>query len=457
MTARHTILVVDDDPAVLEALETIFEDDYKVIACCSASETVRHLSEDSEIAAAVLDIKMAETNGLELGRRLRELLPNTPIIFHTAYAGEFAEEEVDSSERPFDFIEKGTSTTRLQRSVRNAVQAYDSYAKSENLVNEAKESFGMVGHSAAMQEVFRLIRKVAATDSKVMILGETGTGKELVARAIHSNSHRKSQHLGIVNCNHKTTDLVEAELFGYKRGAFTGAYNDRKGLFEIANGGTVFLDEIGDLSSTTQIALLRVLETGEFQQSGPEAEVRQADVRIICATHKNLESMVQSGSFRQDLYYRLKGIVIELPPLRTRREDIAPLVEAFRERAALQGGLPFKVFDSQAMNLLVEYDWPGNVRELLDTVESLIVLTDSELIVADDVRRYLGQASPIDTNAATGLSDRLAEMERTLLIEALREADYNITAAARYLSIERSGLSKKLKRYAIDINALKQR
>jgi transcriptional regulator with GAF, ATPase, and Fis domain len=297
---------------------------------------------------------------------------------------------------------------------------------------------------------------VSSADNKVVILGETGTGKELVARAIHFNSKRKDKRFGIVNCNHKTTELVEAELFGYKKGAFSGAFTDRKGLFEVANGGTVFLDEIGDLSSTTQNTLLRVLETGEFQQIGPEADVKVTDVRVICATHRNLVELVKSSQFREDLFYRLKGTTITLPPLRDRREDIALLIDKIKDAFTIEQGLSYKAFAPDAINLLIEYDWPGNVRQLKDTVESLIVLTDSELIVVGDVVKYLHSLTSTGNAETRNLSAQLKKLERTLIIQALVETNYNISAAAEVLELERSNLSKKIKSHCIDIKILRE-
>jgi DNA-binding NtrC family response regulator len=245
-------------------------------------------------------------------------------------------------------------------------------------------------------------------------------------------------------------------LFGYKKGAFTGAHADRRGLFEIADGGTVFLDEIGELGLNTQTALLRVLDTGEFKPLGPETEYRKTDVRIVCATHRNLEQLVEQGRFRHDLFFRLKGTTIELPALRNRREDIPLLAERFRDAETIGKGKPFRVYAAEAMNALIEHDWPGNVRELKQAVESLIVLSDSELIVADDVHRYLRSKPPTDPTRARGLSDRLRELERTLIIQALAEADYSISEAAALLGLERSNLSKKIKSHGIDLATVRQ-
>ncbi len=456
-TIRARILAVDDDPLVLDTIGMLLEDEYDVVVASSGAEAIQCLQDPNarNFAVVVLDIKMPQMDGLETAEKLKALLPMTPIIFHTGYPGDYREDEIEQINAPFDYIEKGASSTRLLRSVRNAVENYESRMNGRYIVGLAESNYGLVGQSPAMREVYRTIQKVSRADIKVMILGETGTGKELVARAIHLNSSRRHGRLGIVNCNHKSTELVESELFGHKKGAFTGAFADRKGLFEIADGGTVFLDEIGDLSSTTQIALLRVLESGEFQQMGPESEVRSTDVRIICATHCDLGEMVSGGRFREDLYYRLRGATIVLPPLRERREDIPLLLSRIFDRLTIEKGLPLKVLHPAAMNMLIEYDWPGNVRELVDVVEALVVLSDSELIMPEDVNRQIQSDSKLEGPSTRSLAARMRSAERTCIIQELTESGGNITRAAEMLQIDRSNLSKKIKLHEIDISLLK--
>jgi len=312
----------------------------------------------------------------------------------------------------------------------------------------------MIGRSQVMREVIVQIQQAANSDARVMILGETGTGKELVAQAIHNCGRRQSKRLAILNCNHKSPDLVESELFGHVRGAFTGALADRIGKFEYADGGTLFLDEIGDLDITTQAKLLRALESGEYQRIG-EPNCRKADVRLICATNRDLEKMVTEGGFREDLFYRLKGIVIIVPPLRERREDIPFLVENFLEKLAMDKHYPYKMVDQSAMELLVEYHWPGNVRWLLNTIESLVTLTSSDLIVADDVRRQFEHFNAIAPDRPKRLIDRIKDLERTLIITALTETRYNVTAAADILGIDPSNLHKKIRVHGINISTLR--
>jgi two-component system, NtrC family, nitrogen regulation response regulator NtrX len=441
-----TIVIVDDEPNIVTILEDIFQESYKVLTASSGAEAIALARQAEDVAVVVMDIKMPGMSGIEAARQVREIRPDARIIFHTGFPGDYDEGQIDDRERPFDYVTKGRSLRQLERSVRNAAE---SYLLARGFPGRGDGFADMLGRSAAMQKVFRLIRQVAPTDRKVMILGETGTGKELVARAIHRHSKRHDKRWGILNCNHKTTELVESELFGHKKGAFTGAHLDRRGLFELADGGTVFLDEIGDLSGTTQIALLRVLETGEFQQMGPEADVKTTDVRVVCATHRDLEQMVKVGGFREDLYYRLRGIVLELPPLRERREDIPVLVKSFAEQLMVTEGLPAKYFDESALDVLAHHDWPGNVRDLKETVESLLIITDSDLISADDVNRYLGKQGNGGSVSAT-LRGRLQDDERRYVTEALSRSGGNVTEAARDLGVDRTYLSKKIQKLRIE-------
>ncbi len=258
------ILVVDDDPLVLEALGQTFSDEYQVVTASSGGEAIDIISSDQDIETVVLDIKMARMDGLQTASRLKEINPELPIIFHTGYPGDYSEDEIEKGHHPFDYVGKNERPARLKRAVKNALTFYRLKSGHSDLVAIACEEYGMVGKSMAMLDVYRTIEKIGPTDNKVMILGPTGTGKELVARAIHRRSKRTDNPLAIFNCNHKAPDLVESELFGHLKGSFTGAVADRIGMFEYADRGTVFLDEIGDLDITTQAKILRVLETGEM-------------------------------------------------------------------------------------------------------------------------------------------------------------------------------------------------
>ncbi len=447
VSSQAKILLVDDDPQVLKSLKGIFEEDYEVLCADSGEVAIQCAKTNPDLIAVVMDIKMPGMDGITAARKISNLNHEVAIISHTGYPGEYHEAQIVGEERPYDYVEKGISGHRLMRSVQHAVENFRLRSNAEQLRELAQNSFGIVGRSSKMIEMFRLMQKVGPSNNKVMILGETGTGKELVARALHAISPRSKHKLAIFNCNHKSADLVESELFGHTRGAFTGAIADRVGLFEYADGGTVFLDEIGDLDITTQAKLLRVLETGEFQQVGSPKTLK-CDVRLICATHRDLEAMVKESKFREDLYYRLRGIEIRLPALRERREDISLLVEAFLDRFTIQRDLPPFIIDHEALELLLNHDWPGNVRQLLDTIESLVLLSDSHLINRQDVERQLRLKPQVETsleNNRTPLAQRLRDYRRTCILEALAQANNNLSEAARILGVDRSNLRKDIK------------
>ncbi|MDH4158500.1 MAG: sigma-54 dependent transcriptional regulator [candidate division Zixibacteria bacterium] len=451
---RHKILLVDDDPDVLEVLGKLFSGEYAVILASSGEEAVARFKEHADIAAVVMDIRMPDMDGITAARQIKRISADPAIIFHTGYPGDYDEEEIDKEEKPFDYVLKGESISRLTRSVRNAVDTFHMRKDCRQRSDLAELKYGLVGRSAGMQDVYERIHKLSQTDGKVMILGETGTGKELVARAIHFNSRRKNEHWMIINCNHRPPGLVESELFGHVKGAFTDAVADRVGYFEIADRGTVMLDEIADLDKVTQGKILRVLETGEFQRLGA-SEWRKTNIRIICATNKNLEKMVHESAFRDDLYFRLKGVHIFLPPLRDRKSDIPLLIDRFVQRLCEEYSTLPKVFDQSAIDVLLSYDWPGNVRELLDTVESLITLSDSDIILAEDVRNYLDFKYTdfvVDNENRRSLNQRVRDFTAACIVQALTETHSNVAAAARQLGVDRANLRKMIRRYGIAVS-----
>lgn len=441
------LLIVDDDPLVLESLYQVFTDDYEVILVSSGLETINTLQGSDDIDAIILDIRMAKMDGLETAKRIREINPDLPIIFYTGYPGDYSETRIDKEHQPFDYVVKNERPMRLQRAVKNAVSYYHLKTKTSDLRKLAFDQFGMVGKSSAMLVVYRTIEKIAPTDIKVMILGPTGSGKELVARAIHKRSNRCNNKLGILNCNHKSADLIESELYGHLKGSFTGAIADRMGLFEYANEGTVFLDEIGDLDITTQAKLLRVLESGEMQKIGSPQMIK-VDVRLISATNQDLSKMVTEGKFREDLFYRLKGVTITLPALKDRREDIPELINHSIGSLCSKWGEGIKMFDPRAIDLLIEYDWPGNVRQLLDTVESLLALSSSSLITRQEVSDFLSHSSPID-EIHGGFNTQVKEIKRIVIIRSLARHNNNVAAAARELGLDLSNFYKLLKNLEI--------
>ncbi len=443
MAKTGKILIVDDDPLVLEALNETFLDDYEVVAAASGQEALQALDKHGDLDTVVLDIKMARMDGLETACRIREINPDLPVIFHTGYPGDYSERDIDAEHKPFDYVGKNERPSRLHRSVRNAVFMHRLRTSSSDLIELARRHYGMVGRSRLMRDVYQMIEKIGPTNNKVMILGPTGAGKELVARALHRRSRRADETLAVFNCNHKAPDLVESELFGHLRGSFTGAVADRVGMFEYAHGGTVFLDEIGNLDITTQGKLLRVLETGEMQRIGSPETIR-VDVRLICATNCDLEQMVSQGTFREDLYYRLKGIRIMVPTLADRREDIPDLIDFFTENYCRKTDDGIKVFEPAARDLLIEYDWPGNVRQLQDTVQSLIDLSLSHLITRLEVQQYLSFAGA-GTDSPKTLKERVREFKKLVIIQCLARHAGNVAAAARELGLDSANLRKMIK------------
>ena len=442
------ILIVDDDPMVLEAIKESFVDEYEIVLASSGEEAVSLLTDNQNIDTIILDIRMARVDGLVTASRLKEISPATPIIFHTGYPGEYSEESIEKDYQPFDYVGKNERPSRLRRAVKNAVRYNQLKTGSSDLIKMARVSYEMVGSSEKMQEVYQKIEKIGSTDSKVMILGQTGTGKELVSRAIHKRSGRSDKPLAILNCNKKDSGLIASELFGHLRGSFTGAYDDQIGMFEYAHNGTLFLDEIGDLDITTQAKILRVLDSGEFSRLG-SPEILKVDVRFICATNLNLEKMVADGTFREDLYYRLKGVVIHTPALRDRREDIPELLDFFIEKCCAKNGSSLKVFEPKAREILIQYDWPGNVRHLMDSVQSLIYLSPSYYITHSEVVDFL-ECSPYADTDGGSLSEIVKEFKKTVILQTLDRRNHNISAAARELKVDPSNLRKLIKELNIN-------
>ncbi len=448
--SQAKLLIVDDDPLVRQSLQQMFMDDFEVTLAASGPEALAILkSATSRFDAIILDIKMAKMDGLETAGHIQKIDPEVPIIFYTGFPGDYAESQIDQKYHPFDYVVKNERPGRLMRAVKNATEMHRLKSHTLDLIRLAREQYRMVGKSAAMLDLFQTIERIAQTDAKVMILGPTGSGKEMVARAIHHRSRRVDRRLAILSSSRRQTDLIEAELFGHLRGAFTSAIADRIGLFEYANGGTLFLDEIGDLDIATQAKLLRVLESGEMQRIG-SPEIIKVDVRIICATHHDLKKMVERGEFREDLYYRLKGVTIALPALKDRREDIPDLIDYIVDNHCQKNGYPLKVFEPAARDYLVAYDWPGNIRQLSDTVQSLCDLSASSYISLASVVQYLESATEVSVGPRS-YNDQLRTAKRDIIIGALARNNHNISAAARELQLDRSNLHKTIRELGINV------
>jgi two-component system, NtrC family, response regulator HydG len=436
---KGRLLIVDDELIVRDSLGKWFaEEGYEVATAASASEALTRLAEHPWDLALV-DIKMPGTDGIELERRLREADPKLMVIIMTGYASvETAVQALKNG--AYDYVTKPFDPDDISHTVRNALshrQALEENVHLKEAVAAAGEYPQLVGSSAVMRRVFEAIETVAPTDATVLVTGESGTGKELVARAIHARSRRRFHPLVVIHCGALTETLLESELFGHEKGAFTGAQYRKKGNFEIAEGGTVFLDEIGDITLKTQTDLLRVLQEHEITRVGGTQPIK-VDFRCVAATNKNLEVLIEEGIFRPDLFYRLNVFRIDLPPLRERREDIPLLVEAFVRKFSLSMNKRIAGVSAPAMDLLQQYSWPGNVRELENAVERAMV------VAVDDIREtdFALKDVPPSADART-----LEDVERAHIFRVLEECHGNQTRAAEILDIDRVTLHNRLKRY----------
>ncbi len=442
--SQGRILIVDDELVVRDSLDKWFASEgYETRAVGSGREALAAIQEQ-QWDLALVDIKMPGMDGMELHGRLAELAPDLTVIIMTGYAS--VETAVEALKRgAYDYITKPIDPDELVHLVSRAIGHRRDRKELTRLKENLEEIYPdtkLIGKSPPMKQVLELVDMVAPTDTTVLITGESGTGKELVARAIHAAGARRYMPMVVIHCGALTETLLETELFGHERGAFTGAQYRKKGKFEVADGGTVFLDEIGDISLKTQTDLLRVLQEKEIQRVGSTQTVR-VDFRCIAATNKNLEDLVKAGSFRPDLFYRLNVFSINLPPLRERREDIPILVDHFLHKLATAMNKPTPGLSPKALDLLLRYEWPGNVRELENAVERALVIGRGAEIQAADFpfQTQAGEAQP------NGHS--LADMERAHIERVLRETGGNLSRAARILDIDRTTLYSKLKRYGL--------
>jgi len=434
------ILIVDDELSVRDSLGKWFrEEGYEISTAESASEALTHMAE-SKWDLALLDIKMRGTDGIELQRRLHEMDPELVIIMMTGYAS--VETAVTALKNgAYDYVSKPLDPDDIAHLVRKALahrRAEKENARLRETVAEATAPGDLVGQSPAIRKVFQAIETVAPTDANVLITGESGTGKELVVRAIHASSMRRFHPLVVIHCGALTETLLESELFGHEKGAFTGAQYRKKGKFEVAEGGTVFLDEIGDISLKTQTDLLRVLQEREITRVGGNQTIK-VDFRCVAATNRNLEQMIEEGTFRPDLFYRLNVFRIELPPLRERREDIPLLVEHFVRKFSLAMNKHITRISPEAMNQLQQQPWMGNVRELENAVERAMVVAQEPEIREQD---FIFKSQSLPPTAKS-----LDEVERAHILRILEECNGNQSRAAEVLGIDRVTLHHKLKRY----------
>jgi two-component system nitrogen regulation response regulator NtrX len=448
---NHRVLIVDDEAGIRQALKQVLEyESLDVRVAASGGEAITLYSEFRP-HLVFLDVKMAGLDGLETLTRLRDLDPRAQIVMISGH-GTIATAVEATQRGAFDFLEKPLDTDRLLLTVRNALAHGELVGENARLREATESRYQMVGTSPALQGVRDLIDKVGPTSARVLITGENGTGKELVARALHEVSPRRDRAFVEVNCAAIPSELIESELFGHMKGSFTGAFADRAGKFEQADGGTLFLDEVGDMSLPAQAKLLRVLQEGVVTRIGGAKPI-QVDVRVLAATNKDLEGEIAEQRFREDLLYRLNVVPIQVPALRERLEDIPALVAHFAEQLAASAGVPGKKFADDAIARLKARAWPGNIRELRNAVERALILAPGRVVTGGDIERLLpGADGPVPTMASGGsqtFEDFKQEAEKSFLAQQLRLHDWNVSETARALKMPRSNLYKKLERYGL--------
>jgi DNA-binding NtrC family response regulator len=451
---RSTILVIDDEPNILTTVRRSLElEGYTVEVAGGGAAGLAKLAEH-DVDLVLLDVMIPGETGLEVLPKLRAAKPETVVVMMSGNAT--IETAVQATKAgAHDFIEKPLSGDKLLITVQNALGFARLRHENQRLRGRAVLDFAMIGKGAAMRAIFDKVRKTAPTTGRVLITGENGTGKELVARAIHEHSKRADGPFVKLNCAAIPSELIESELFGHEKGAFTGATQQRRGKFELADGGTLFLDEVGDMNPSAQAKVLRVLQENELERVGG-GETIKVDVRVVAATNKDLQAEIAANRFREDLYYRLAVVPIELPPLRVRREDIPVLVDHFLEQVCADNDRRTKRVSSAAMTLLMQHDWPGNVRELKNVVERLAILTgDAEIIQDSDVSEALPRVKAVKAEYARGtpFKDLVAAAEREIIVAALEANDHHVSNTARELQLERSHLYKKMRALGIDHRA----
>ncbi len=445
------VLVVDDERGVREALRQVLEYEGLDVATANSGDEALKLTADFQPHLVLLDVKMAGMDGLQTLAHLREVDSGLPVVMISGHGS--IQTAVEATQLgAYDFLEKPLDTDRILLTLRNALQHVNLSTENERLREVVTDRYEIVGESRAIKEALQVIEKVAPTPARVLITGENGSGKELIARAIHRQSPRADNPFVEVNCAAIPSELIESELFGHMKGSFTGASDDRSGKFEQADGGTLFLDEVGDMSAAAQAKVLRALEEGVVTRIGA-AKAIKVDVRVVAATNKSLEEEITASRFREDLYYRLNVVPVEVPPLRARKEDIPLLVHKFSNDLATSFGMRPKKFGDEAMEVLAERDWPGNVRELRNAVERLLILSSNNLVSAADVAQLGGHAQGSelgDLMLCDTFESFKQEAEKAFLQGKLAENGWNVSETARKLSMPRSNLYKKIEKYRLE-------
>jgi two-component system response regulator AtoC len=448
MKKKTKLLVVDDEDIVRESLcDWLSSVGYKVLtAKCGddALDIIKH----KKVKIMIADLIMPGIDGIELMKKARDIVPTITTVIITAH-GTIQTAIIAMREGAYDFIEKPFCPEKVELIIRNLVEHHNLIEENISLRQKVEDRHnfeGIIAKSPRMMKIFELIKTVAPTNTTILITGESGTGKEVVARAIHRQSQRHSKPFIATSCAALPETLLESELFGYEKGSFTGAVERRKGKFEAADKGTLFLDEIGEIDANTQVHLLRALEEKKITRIGSNEEI-DVDVRIITATNRNLRILIQQEKFREDLYYRLNVVTIDLPPLRNRREDILPLAEHFLKKYSKQNNSPVKSFSPEVVEFMLNYDWPGNVRELENMIERGVVLSKDKAITLAEFPQELTNSTPAEGKT-------LEAMERNHITKALEETGGNIVRTAKMLGIHRMTLYNKMKKYNISVDIL---
>jgi DNA-binding NtrC family response regulator len=441
------ILVIDDEEVIRDSCKQILSSDGYNVATAEDGEIGLKMMQENIYDILILDLKMPKMNGMEVLRIVKEKYPETIVIVITGYAT--VESAVEAMKLgAYDYIPKPFTLDEFRIIVQRAVEkkkliAENVFLKEQLIVKDESEI--IIGGNKKMREIFRLIKKVAPTDSTVLIYGESGTGKELIAKAIHHYSLRKDAPFVVVDCGSLAENLIESELFGHVKGSFTGAISTKYGRFEIANGGTIFLDEISNIGLETQRKLLRVIQEREIIKVGDTNPIK-IDVRIISATNKDLKKEIKDGKFREDLFYRLNVVPIYLPPLRDRKDDIPALVNHFINKYCKKRKKKIPQISEDAMKILIEYDWPGNIRELENAIERVIVLTENNVIQASDFSFLKQTSNGLEKNTKI---KTIKEIEKEYIEKILKITNYQKSKTAKLLGIDRKTLYRKMKEYNI--------
>jgi DNA-binding NtrC family response regulator len=450
MMKRPVILIVDDERNTREGLQSALEDRYDVLLAEDSQKAIQTL-ESTPVDVMLADLRMPGIDGMGLLRRATSLTNPPVCIMMTAYGS--IENAVQAMQAgAYHYVTKPVNLDELELVIQRVLNSRRIESENVNLREQIQQKFGLdniIGESPAMRTVFETVQQVAPSRATVLITGETGTGKELIAKAIHNLSPRKNGPFVAVHAAALPTSLLESELFGHEKGAFTGAVERRIGRFELADGGTLFLDEVGELEPSMQVKLLRVLEERAFERVGG-ARTLQVDVRLVAATNKELKKLVSEGKFRDDLFYRLSVVTVDLPALRERREDIPLLVKGFLDEFGRENNKQIRELTPEAMNVLLAYNWPGNVRELRNAIEQMVVLARNERLTVRDVPAAIRSGADLSRINVVRTGMTVEEAERQLIVQALKETDGNRTRAAQKIGISRRTLHRKLKEYGLE-------